>query len=608
MTRERRGQWDEELSQTGVPTAVPRLTSAPIGAAAILGPSQVADLDGVPEVIGSATRIPLNGRVKPPSAVETLESVLWLSRELTVDLDGRQMVALFLRGVHELLPGRSLCVRLIDGPGGEVAQALIGGVLLPDAEGRGGEGGSPVLLKRSALGRLHLRADVEDARGVLIVEQHRRLFRDTVGGFSVPLVAAGDLYGALYVEYPRVLVADEDEGGAVASGDEPAVIALSNQLSVALRNVRLVHETRFLRDYLAQIIEHARALILAVDRDGVVTVLNQVMARALGVRRRDVLGSSLRDPSLGDSFERLREALLEALGGGDPGPIEVELRHRGGEPVRAVFNITGVGEGAQRDAAVAIGQDQTAVRLLERQVIQAEKLATLGQLAAGVVHEINNPLTSIVAYAGYLGKKAQAQGGDPQDVERLRKIAESAERIQNFTRDLVSYARPAPEQSERLLLGDILKQAASFCEHTIEKSGAVVVRNLVDGLPPIRGIKSQLQQVFINLITNACHALEEKGGEIRLETFLADDRTIAARIVDSGAGIRREHLVSIFEPFFSTKKQGQGTGLGLSIVRNIIDGHKGRIEVESELGRGATFTVYLPAILRPATDADPQEE
>lgn len=238
--------------------------------------------------------------------------------------------------------------------------------------------------------------------------------------------------------------------------------------------------------------------------------------------------------------------------------------------------------------------DASELRALSSHMMQAEKLASLGQLAAGVVHELNNPLTSIVAYTDWLIRK-QGSTGDPDSLERLRRIGESSSRILRFTRDLVAYARPSSEVPVPVAIHNVIEQALAFCEHVIAEHGAHVIRGFADDLPPVRGMPEQLAQVFVNLFTNACHAMPPRGGRLLVSSARGPDGRIIVSVEDNGHGIASEHLTSIFTPFFTTKGDGRGTGLGLSIVRNIMDNHGAEIRAERGSQGGARFVLMFPA-------------
>jgi len=274
------------------------------------------------------------------------------------------------------------------------------------------------------------------------------------------------------------------------------------------------------------------------------------------------------------------------------------LRADGKGFARIAFNLAAVvgADGETVDAVIAVGQDLTEIRRLQEQVIHSERLATIGQLAAGVVHEINNPLTSISVYADYLQGAVERDGRSPQEATYIERIRESSARILRFTQDLVSFARPAGEEPELVDLRDVVDRAAAFCEHVIAREG-VRVERLFEPVPRIYGVLGQLQQVFINLITNACHAMAaaDRDRVLTLALGTDPDGRVRAEVRDTGAGIPVALRERIFEPFFTTKARGEGTGLGLSIVRNIVESHHAEIRVDSEVGRGTTFLLRFYA-------------
>ncbi len=263
---------------------------------------------------------------------------------------------------------------------------------------------------------------------------------------------------------------------------------------------------------------------------------------------------------------------------------------------------------AERAAAVleaALGRARTLMQarassqgleILREQVIQTEKLASLGEIVAGVVHELNNPLSSIIAYSDYLTKKLDDGGTvEPgQDAQRLRRIGEAAQRILRFTRDLVAYARPTGDERRPVELEQIIERALGFCEHEFADGQVEVHCVYASLLSTVSGSPGQLTQVFVNLFTNAAHAMSGGSGELRVNAKNVEGG-VRVDVSDTGDGIPPEALPQIFQPFFTTKTSGRGTGLGLSIVRTIVEAHGGTIEVESEVGRGTTFSLTLRA-------------
>lgn len=231
---------------------------------------------------------------------------------------------------------------------------------------------------------------------------------------------------------------------------------------------------------------------------------------------------------------------------------------------------------------------------LRAQLLQAEKLATLGQIVAGLVHELANPVTSIVACTEYLSKKASS-GNRPEELAQLRQIGTAADRILKFTRDLVSYARPASETAGPVALPEVVQQAYAFSQHELSRRSVTFACDYQDGAPAILGQAGPLTQVFINLFTNAAHAMESRGGTLSVRTRVdRGNGRLYVDVTDSGMGIASELLPKIFDPFFTTKEKGQGTGLGLSIVKEILDAHGCSIDASSTFGEGTTFTLGLP--------------
>jgi two-component system NtrC family sensor kinase len=291
---------------------------------------------------------------------------------------------------------------------------------------------------------------------------------------------------------------------------------------------------------------------------------------------------------------RLWPVYINALRGEPTTNVEVRLPRRDGSFARVAVNAASIlGPDGDVEGVIYIYRDITEVRELEQQIIHAEKLATLGQLAAGVVHELNNPLTSICVYSDYLLKKSKAAQADEGDTEKLRRIVVSADRMLKFTRDLVAYARPSIEKPVALNMAAVVEQATVFCAHVLEECGAKVTHEFEPDAPLVYGVKAQLVQVLINLITNACHAMPLGAGAIHFETRSIGEGRLLLRVGDNGRGIPDENLKQIFEPFFTTKSEGQGTGLGLSIVRNIVEQHRGEIRVASDVAGGTTFEITL---------------
>ncbi len=405
-------------------------------------------------------------------------------------------------------------------------------------------------------------------------------------GLDIALARAGEVFGVLAAEFER--------GAEVPSRLEDALLMAATQASAAIECGRLRRESLHLRDYLEKLLEHANIPVLVIGRDRNIRVVSGAFGRITGLDRAELISRDLLQ--LAGQSERVRvlSAFVHALRGGDVPPFELRLPKAGGGHARLQFTLAPILDSEGSVAGViAIGQDRTEVRELEGQVIHAEKLATLGQLAAGIVHEINNPLTSIAVYGEYLMGKLSRSGAEQSDIKRMERILRSSDRIMSFTRNLLSYARPSKEEAQPVSVNAVIEEAEGFCEHSIREANVTVIRNYGENLPEVKAVHGQLHQVFVNLITNACNAAPEEGGRVRLSTRLHGHDQIQIEVEDNGVGIGQAELSRVFEPFFSTRRKGKGTGLGLSIVKNIIEAHRGSIEMESEVGQYTRVLITL---------------
>jgi signal transduction histidine kinase len=230
-------------------------------------------------------------------------------------------------------------------------------------------------------------------------------------------------------------------------------------------------------------------------------------------------------------------------------------------------------------------------RLYLTQMSRAEHLATLGELAAGLAHEIRNPLAGIAGVIEIIGKELPASSPNREVLEEVRR---EVRRIQDILSDLLDYARPKPSQVHADDLNATVEHAVALARQQVLSRPIEIEFLPAPGLPPVEHDPAQIHQVLLNLLLNAIQAIPEQG---RIDVSLAAEEPFAViRIADSGPGIRPEVLPNIFRPFFTTK--GQGTGLGLSLAARITEDHGGRIDVESQMGKGTAFSVRLP--LRPA--------
>ncbi len=512
--------------------------------------------------------------------VET--ALLEIGRSVAGATSEEELVATVARGVKGLFPGRAFCVRIVDPRTCHLTSLY--------AEGRMRDGQRDLFhLRRSMVEKTNLDTRGLPADRVLVTGgELPLLFQGSVRGIAAPLVASGQLFGAVNVEYPSGLTAD-------VMTDERILIQLANQVAVAVRNAKLIDELTFMRKYLEELLENANALILVVNRDGRVVVFNNALVKLTGRAKADVLGTDVAELMPESERLKLLRVFGAALRGQPVTGVESVLMGEANREMRVAFSTSAVlSQSGEVEGVMAIGQDLTRMRELERRVIQAEKLASLGQLAASVVHEINNPMTAVSTYADALWRRSQTSPtADPADVEKYKRIVDNSERVLRFTRDLVSYARPAQEKPEQVDLNGVIEKAVGFCDHVLHKHGVRIEREL-GSVGAFLAVRQNLVQVFVNLITNACHATPS-GGCVTVKSGVDGEQALVT-VSDTGSGISGAMQARIFEPFFTTKPDGKGTGLGLSIVQGIIENHGGVISVSSEEGRGTTFTIRLPML------------
>ena len=240
--------------------------------------------------------------------------------------------------------------------------------------------------------------------------------------------------------------------------------------------------------------------------------------------------------------------------------------------------------------AEILGKQMSELKAAQAQLVQSEKMASIGTLAAGVAHELNNPLFVISGRAELLQASGKASLATEKAEEHVAVILEMAQRASGIVSDLLHYSRRS-EEREPVLIREAMATAVRLIGKQITGEGMTIVDRLED-TPPVEGVPSQLQQVFVNLLLNARDAMEE-GGEVTI-TCHAVDGHVRAIVQDTGVGILPEHLDHLFEPFYTTKAVGEGTGLGLYLCHKIVTEHRGRIRIESLPGGGTKVIVELP--------------
>jgi signal transduction histidine kinase len=256
-------------------------------------------------------------------------------------------------------------------------------------------------------------------------------------------------------------------------------------------------------------------------------------------------------------------------------------------------------EALARHAALAIEnaqffeREQRTIEELQqaqKQLLQSEKLATIGQMAAGIAHELNTPLTYIMGNLELL----DAQELTAAQREMLGSISRGSERIKGLAQSLLAFSRPSQEEMIAIAINDLIERSLELCHYQVLKGGVVLRKQIETGLPRVLGVPNQLEMALINLTINAVHAMEGTGGNLTVSAA-AKGGQVEIAVSDQGPGIPPQVQPTMFEPFVTTKPEGKGTGLGLSTVLMVVERHKGRIDFTTAPGKGTTFRITLPA-------------
>ena len=339
-----------------------------------------------------------------------------------------------------------------------------------------------------------------------------------------------------------------------------------------------------------RVVDRAPACILMVDAtEGTLLDANHVAERLLGCTRDELRGRPFEEvhpPAERDRAAALWRAALER---GHASRDDLHLLTRRGDTV-PVFANAGYIEYGPRRWVQLICVDISDRKRLESQLIQSEKMAAIGQLAAGIAHELRNPLAIVMNALWDL--RHLLDGNDPEAKEDVRIAEEEIGRAQAIIKNLLEFSRESGAELERLDVNDLLARTLQLMQKYLQDAG-VRVRTVFGDVPPCLANANAMRQIALNLITNAVQAMPS-GGELTLRTGVAGLNQIRIEVRDTGVGIPAEHLQDIFNPFYTTKAPGQGTGLGLSVVHSILRRYHGEIRVASEVGVGTTFTIDLP--------------
>ncbi|HEY2384073.1 MAG TPA: ATP-binding protein [Terriglobia bacterium] len=377
-------------------------------------------------------------------------------------------------------------------------------------------------------------------------------------------------------------------GDYLTSEDLELLETVSGYIGIAIENARLYRsleqkatEYQSLKDFSENIIESINVGVVVEDVDGRIVGWNRVLARLTGRSHRDTCGRRTSEVIPGQFLQRLME--------------HGQLYKQPWNGLIVNFSATSLVDkaGATRGTLIIIDDITDRIRL-EDQLVQNDKLTSIGLLAAGVAHEVNTPLAVISSYSQMLRKEI---GPEDSRHKLLEKITKQTFRASEIVNSLLNFSRTSATEFAEVDIHQVINETVSLLEHQFKTARILVARELLADCPSTFGNAGKLQQVFLNLFVNARDAMPE-GGELRIRSEAADSK-IEIIVSDTGIGINGENIKKIYDPFFTTKAAGKGTGLGLSVSYGIIQEHGGNISVESRPGAGTSFKLELPLVRKP---------
>lgn len=384
------------------------------------------------------------------------------------------------------------------------------------------------------------------------------------------------------------------DGDYLSTDDLELLSTIAGYVAIAIENARLYQsleqkamQIERLKDFSENIVESLNIGVLTVDLEDCIESWNPQLEDLLAIPRREALQRHLQDVLPQDL---VAEIALRATSDHVSGIYKFHLNTPAGR--RLVINASIaplVGKNGARLGRLILLDDITQRVRLEEQMVQTEKLTSLGLLAAGVAHEVNTPLAVISNYIQMLAKQIPADDPRQKTIERIVKQTFRASEIVN---NLLNFSRTGAAEFVEVNLNSVLEETLTLVQHPFKTAQVNVIKNYTEQLPPVLGSITRLQQVFLNLFMNARDAMPS-GGMLEVRTG-AHNGSVAVEVTDTGSGIPAENLHRIFDPFFTTKATGRGTGLGLSVSYGIIKEHAGKVDVRSTPGKGTSFRLEFP--------------
>ena len=519
---------------------------------------------------------------------------MWrLGQQISLELDPSRVLERFVDAVSDIAQADGAAIGLL-GEEGTVRVPVARGVLVPVAGWHGSAAGSAIeRVIRS--GGPWVVADTASGAGLSEAPIFPDADVEIRSGAVLPISRRGERIGAV------ALVRRQANPFTDVTIDR--VTAMTDLLNVALENAELVETLRRAEWRFRTLFRSAPDAVFTVLKDGRIREANDAASEILGLDTIRMVGRRLRELADDDDRVRLDEALTATFDG-RPARLELTFRGAPGGASHVVSLAASLLPEADPPSVLVVARDVTAERDMRVRLMESDRLAAVGELVAGVAHEVNNPLSSISAYAQLLLRDPAIEPGVREHVEVIRSETTRAAQV---VKDLLAFARRSEPRHEPLDLNMVVARTVRMRAYQLSANRVVLEQTLEAKLPAVIGDARQLQQVCLNLVTNATQAMGELGGGTLTITTRSADGDVVLEVRDTGPGIPPDVRARIFEPFFTTKKEGEGTGLGLSVSYGIVTAHKGRIEMAETSGQGTTFRVRLPAADTRVTAGAPDE-
>ncbi|PYP77167.1 MAG: hypothetical protein DMD35_16095 [Gemmatimonadetes bacterium] len=514
-------------------------------------------------------------------AQRVLHRMWWLGQQITLELDPRRVIDRFLEAVADIAQADGASLGLLENDG-MITVTAANGILAPIAGERMSVNGS-MQGRVITTGRTWCVADVHTHRDEVQASRFPPLTRPLHGMAMMPIQRRGERIGVVTIGSERV--------HTFSALELERVEAIADLLAFALANAELFESMRLAEWRFRTLFRAAPDAVLTVlQTTGRIREANDAVRAVFGLEPHQVIGRTLLELIVPEDRPALEDALARAFAGSQA-RIEVHVQTSAGGTRVVALAANGL-PGSDPPSALLVGRDMTQEREMRLRLMESDRLAAVGELVAGVAHEVNNPLSSISAFAQLLLRDEELA---PMHREWIEVIRAETTRASQVVKDLLTFARRSEAQREPLDLHGVISRTLRLRQYQFAEAAVRVKLELAPDLPAVLGDARQLQQVCLNLVTNAVHAMTAQGGgTLTVRTSHTDD-SVVLEVSDTGPGISPGVRAHVFEPFFTTKGEGEGTGLGLSVSYGIVKAHGGAIEVANTGPDGTTFRVKLPS-------------